>query len=805
MVDGPIQLVINADRFRDQRIAPFGGGQRKDFFRDDDAGFIEHRTRLAEATEVIRASIAGRPYVNILVKMRADALAKSHRPFAKLFRPSVASHVGTEGYGELIFSMASGSVTSLVQDILSAEDIVQWVEDNRGTPQYAPTAARSEVSAIESILEWVPSRQRGFSIGEAEQWIDSGQGAGLVVDLLEAPHRAEILRPYLRSLPQLERAARDRDVSVTISVPPGVAKARVRAGLPAVLDGNQVDRVTTVASVRESIASIERVQAVKKVRLTDKISDPEGAIDVAEHAVVPRAAPDRRRAIVGVIDGGILGPITDRVVASSNLFAPGHLHLPSIEHATKVASLIARGSWFNPAFLSEAEDCDIYDLTMFPSAAHFREYFGDTEDLLDQLREDVSQAKESHGVRVFNLSWNLSAAPGTGGYSETARRLDRIALDLDVIFVISAGNLETAQLRAEWPADETDVLGMLAISGAPDGLASPAESIANFAVGAVNPDGLVFEIDGAPTRYSRRSTRVPSAVKPDLAAIGGIVPTATSPRSGLRALNSFGNTVDVNGTSYAAPLVARYLATLDAEISGYVSREILVGLAVHHATVPPILKKARVAPLANSFVGYGVPSSVAQTLDGVGHCMTFVLSDVIQPGKRVDFPFTWPASLTLANGKCKGRVRLTLVTRPRLNFAHGDEMVRVNLDASLKQADENGDFQSRSQPTHEFFSGYTYANERALASQLGKWFPIKSYELNMPRGRGVSSDWTLEINYLTRASEAMPDDGLEFALIMSIEDPSGQEPVFDDMRLSLQRTGALLSDLRTAVNVSANV
>lgn len=106
------------------------------------------------------------------------------------------------------------------------------------------------------------------------------------------------------------------------------------------------------------------------------------------------------------------------------------------------------------------------------------------------------------------------------------------------------------------------------------------------------------------------------------------------------------------------------------------------------------------------------------------------------------------------SGRCRGLLKLTLVTEPVLNHTQV-EMVRVNLDGAVKRSDGNGVFESRTQPTHEFFSGYRYANERTLASVLGKWYPVKSYTALMPR-RGKSIDWRLDIEYLTRAAEAFP-------------------------------------------------
>jgi len=213
------------------------------------------------------------------------------------------------------------------------------------------------------------------------------------------------------------------------------------------------------------------------------------------------------------------------------------------------------------------------------------------------------------------------------------------------------------------------------------------------------------------------------------------------------------------------------------------------------------MRAPELTAIAPSFVGHGVLPSVAETLDGDPHKVTIVLSDTIKPGRRVEFPFTWPDSLSTSDGNCRGILRLTLVAEPFLDPAHGWEMVRLNLDGSVKQAKRDGKFEQRSRPTHEFFSGYRYATERTLSSVLGKWYPIKSYARRMPRGVGSSTDWRIDIDYLTRAEVEPPDEGVRFAAIFTIEDLDGQAPVFDEMRASLSTIGVSLSDLRTSLNV----
>jgi hypothetical protein len=639
--------------------------------------------------------------------------------------------------------------------------------------------------------------------------LEANPSARAEVELFDVPRRGPLRKDAITGAADLvsDRPVFNELFEFSIpsrpSLPRDPARVLDRPELVRAIDSRSIDS----QGFREELARLEASSLVKRVGLEDA---PE---DDAETEDFPLAAPSglpprdgTGRPVVGVIDGGIEWEDTNRldwVAGRTQYIAPEHRSIRRQIHGTAIASLVTMGAELNPSVLSADEDCRVYDLDIFPAREYWHDYYPTPlEDFVDVLRDSVQRARDETGARVFNFSYNFLRAPGANSFSPVARALDEIAMELDVIFVISAGNLPAEELREEWPYAESDVLAMIARSRGADGLGSPAESIANVSVGATNPPGMAFGIEGVPTRYTRRAAAVPSALKPDFAAPGGGVRVNQGDTSGLLALNPYGNIIEVEGTSYAAPLVARYLATLDASIDGDVPREVLLALATHHAQLGAGLKRSRnLAELAPSFLGRGVLPPVQDTLDGDAHRMTIVLSDIIEPGKRVLFRFQWPSSLMTPDGKSRGRVKLTLVAQPTLNHVHGDEAVRINLDAALKQLDpRTGSFGSQVRPTHEFFSGYTFANERTLATELGKWFPIKCFERTM-RGVGRSGDWLLEIGYLTRAAEELPLVGVRFGAVLTIEDPAGAAPVYDEMRASLATVGVSLNDLRNWTTV----
>lgn len=819
MADGPIQIVMNPDYFHGDRKL-FGGGGRKDFYAGETDEFAAHRDQIIHSLRSIRATNRDAKRVNVLVVMRPDALAKSHQPFASLFSAKRASHVGTAGYGELIFAMSPDDLTATILFAEQAETNVAFSLDQRtGQTVPAPTVQRCEVGAIAFVREWDPVEQRGYTLDEAEDWLRSETATKMVTELFALPMHDDQMTNATRT--EVERireiTSAERHLFELESGP-----REVRALEPSQTDQKRRSEDFNSGRFREVLYEIESSPVVKRVALEDKL--PEDPIHEIERGWSSDGSeqrdddggrePNESWPIVGVIDGGVeetaLGAAGIYVAGKSDFLAPEDVSPARLAHGTEIASLIARGSLYN-RFLSADEDCRVYDLNLFPDPDRGSVYYASIYDFLDEVRGSVQRAKEAAGVRIFNLSYNLRRAPVLGVFSIVATELDKIAQNLDVIFVISAGNLPQVEVRPEWPGDAKEVSAMLANSVAEAGLAAPAESLVNVAVGAVNPDmGALESIPGAPTTYTRRSVPVPSALKPDFAAAGGggVLP------SGLTVIDPFGHPREVSGTSFAAPQVARYLATLDRHISGEVSRELLIALATHHATIPQALqaqaskltaaaRKTFLGRTIPSFVGHGVLPTVEQTLEGDPYSITLVLSDTLEPGQNIRFGFQWPQSLTSSEGKCFGTVRLTVCTNPMINPVHGAERVRVNLDCALQQANPDGTFSSQLHPTHEFFSDFRYANERTLTRTLGKWSLTKAFSRDIKRGSGKSSDWQIAIDYLTRAGEALPEAGIRFAVVLTIEDPNKQAHVFNEMRTSLLQTNASLSDLRTAARVPA--
>lgn len=246
------------------------------------------------------------------------------------------------------------------------------------------------------------------------------------------------------------------------------------------------------------------------------------------------------------------------------------------------------------------------------------------------------------------------------------------------------------------------------------------------------------------------------------------------------------------------------LSSLDHAIEGDVSRETLMALVAHHAIIPEILTQKELKDVARHLVGFGIPSNVANVLEGDDHQITLVFANRLKKGKLMRFQFSWPPSL-VKDGKCLGTARLTLVSTPPLDYKHGTEFIRANIDAHLRQEQKDGAFKNRLEPIYLPDLKGSSSSEEDLIEYALKWSPIKAYAKTFKRGVGPSTTWHLDVEYLLRDGEEMPENGVPFTALLTISDHEKEAPVFNDVRQMLQSIGVTTADIQTAARVLARI
>src|SRR6218665_483200 len=827
MANSPVQIVLNTDAFI-EALENQSGGSSKDFFADKDVEFVGHRDYLQKQLSEIQSLQMVSSYSKISyakVTLKQAALAKSHRPTSQIFKREIAPVVGAGDLGELFVELTPESVTKIGNTVSKAETETRYKENkSTGKSEPHPSKLRSEIGAIQDIKPYTASDKRKFSLKEGIEWLSKPQSGGsYLVELFASPPPRQDWDLLLSDKRELFKSFFDglKDVGN------GIIVSRVITGKgAAVIFGIKLEKgvsapniqlIPTTSStnrgseIKEIDLSIEKHSLlldflgkhplVKKISLPPIItqSEPSSTTNRGGMHKIPLMTEGVSYPKICVVDGGVSDIYGDWLEDRWGLISPSH---KDENHGTFIAGLTIIGQALNGnAICKEMDGCKIIDLDILPIPSQYENYFPKPFQFFSELEAAVQEVKSRTGVRIFNFSMNVEEHASTSGYSLFAQLLDKIAEDNDVIFVISAGNTGYLDRRKEWPEDVFEAVKILA-SSRNDAIKKPAESCRNISVAALNPPHLDNVVPYALSNYSCRGPGLRVGLKPDFAHVGGSGTIHSIHGHGLLSLDAIGEVVDGCGTSYAAPNVAKTLASLEHSIEGDVSRETLIGLSTHNAELPQVLSDKNLKTVTKHLVGFGIPKSSEEILNGDPSCITLVFANRAVNRHKMSFKFSWPPSL-VKDGKCSGYAKLTIVSTPGFDYEYGSEFVRINIDAHLRQLQNNGRYLGRLKAiyTPEEVDGHF---EKDQIEHSFKWSPVKVYEKTF-RGVGPTTDWSLDVEYLTRDGVTVPADGVPFTAILTISDPNGEKPVFTEMRQMLKSIGVQVEDIKTAARVVPRV
>jgi hypothetical protein len=751
-----------------------------------------------------------------------------------LFRNDRTPLVGGGDLGVMIVEARPTPLRKVVAEMAKAEAHTDMrYNEYKKKEEPHPSSRKSETGAIDRIELYGPADRRSFSVEQAVAWLSNPMtGGGYQVELFDMPPprsewdrldagRRQLVESFVAGFNALgqglsvERLSGNRRREQILSVrleksgdQPVLLlheKSLSERRRDLVAFNPDIKRHAKLLAFLDTHPLVRRIDLPGIVVRADGQSAPPSRVRPTNVAI-PARSTGRTHPRLGVIDGGISGSLSDWVIDRWDILASEDMDLA---HGTFIGGLTAVGNALNGTeTCPEPDGAELVDLAVFPNerkAGAFTSYYPEgLPQFFDEMETAISDARARHGVRVFNMSLNILQPAAPERYSPHAARLDLIAEANNAVIFISAGNIQPQDIRSEWPKEASAALANL-VNARNDGLLTPAESARNVAVAALNPPGHEGCLPFAPARYSRRGPGLRAGVKPDLAHVGGSGSQHPALGHGLFSILPDGTLTDGCGTSYAAPLVAKTAAVLDHIIEGEVSRETLIGLLIHHAEMPVPLQAKELAPIARHMVGFGLPPSASRILETGDHAITLVFASRIKRDQQINFGFKWPASLVGPGGKCRGQAKITLVSTPPLDARFGSEFVRVNINATLQQEQANGHWKGRLDPLYLPSQRGSPAVEAELIEHDLKWSPVKVLAKSFPQGVGPSSNWRLFVDYLTRAGEVMPEEGVPFTAIVTISDPAAQKPVFNDMKQGLQALGTQIADIRTAARVTPRV
>ncbi|MDR0604039.1 MAG: S8 family serine peptidase [Bacteroidales bacterium] len=825
MANSPIQVVLNTNNFIEDVENP-GGGSFTDFYEDKDTEFIEHRDSLSQQLQEIKDMQVSNEFAPVSyakITLRQSALAKSHRPSKAMFNPVITPIVGAGELGELYVELTPESIDRVSSSMGRVETKTRKKLVD-GKELSNPSRMRSEIGAVDHISAHTKSDKRKFSITEAIEWLsDPRSGGAYIIELFDDPPakkdwdtltipKRRLFSSFINGLETFGsglfalKIRQDKDAAVLYGIKleeggtPVVQMFPIQSSATKNTNRKPVNLDTTIHA--KLLDFLDRHPLVKRVALPPIITKSRVSSSSLRGtpATMPIFDSNTSYPKLCIVDGGVSDVFGDWIQDRWGLISPDD---KNEHHGSFIAGLAVIGKDLNGSEVcKENNGCHIIDLDIYPSR-FYDSYYSKPLEFFNELEIAVQNLKARTGVRIFNFSLNIEEHVTSSGYSVPAQILDKIAEDNDVIFIISAGNTHPRHARKEWPSDPVEVLKTF-VATRNDSLKVPAESCRNISVSALNPPDMSGIVPYGLSNYSCRGIGSRTGLKPDLAHIGGSGTKHHTEGHGLFSINEHGHIEDGCGTSYAAPNVAKIIASLENAIEGDVSRETLIALSIHHAILPEPFNNRQLNTVAKHLVGFGMPQSTQEILEGGDNAITLVFANRITVGRKLNFRFSWPSCL-VKNGKCTGQAKLTIVSTPPLNYRYGSEFIRVNIDARLRQLQSNGRYLGRLNAIYTPETGDGGLYEKDQIEHSFKWSPIKVYEKKFPRGIGTSTDWSLDVEYLTRDGEKIPQHGVPFTAILTIFDPNNEEPVFNDMRQTLQSIGVQTVDIKTAARIVSRV
>lgn len=825
MKHNPVQIVLNPNNYI-YKPAPNPGGSLEDFYGGRDTDFSVHKAALERQIDYIQRhlDVSGKGVGVVKVELNPSALAKSHRPMRALFPSNKSPHIGGLNIGTLLFQVTPSSLNWLKDKVSGAELESRLVYDEHKKKMvYKPSSARSEAGAVDKVSLYRPEEKLNFTADEAVEFFSTGQASnGYLVELIEyVPTNTsgyEVSEKHIDNLKKdlkdrllrlgagviLSKASSDNDSDNILSIRLYKDKDRDSViDFSNVLFNRRSRDIHDLDPLRHELLLKILVESplIKKISLPPMVSRSDlNPSTISKNITMPLRTSGNDYPLVGIVDSGVSNPdLSTWKISTSKGFSSSDC---DPDHGSQVASLLVGGKVLNPHLENIEDDgCLLYDIwTPIHSERNtFFDNFDGLGDFFDWLDIEVKQAR-AQGVRVFNFSINFKELVRDDSYSFAASQIDRISKKHDVIFVVSAGNLGVLDFRAKWPSQ-------LAITSDIDRIQQPAEAISAITVGAINPPGDSGHIDGTPTIYSRRGPGVAMGVKPDVVHYGGFCSQTTVP--GVLTLNSSNGVTNEGGTSFSAPFIAKILATVEHQLNKRVSRNALVSMLIHHSDFPNALNDKEIsASIKRRFVGFGAPTTSKNMLVTDDHTITIVFEGTLKKGEVVEFEFQWPESL-VDDGKCSGSATLTLVYDPVTSLKFGAEYCRINIDSFLQQEKlEKGEWKYRKNCDSIWKTEVgkdAYYEKNQIEHGL-KWWPVKKYKKVMKQGVGKSKNWRLKVESTEREAGDFPSNGIDFCVIMTIEDHKKQSrKVFDEVKQSLSAAGVDVKAIHVTSQVDVEV
>lgn len=466
-----------------------------------------------------------------------------------------------------------------------------------------------------------------------------------------------------------------------------------------------------VLSSRGGLDLLLRLRDVRRVHAPPQFYLAEGFLyqGVPDLPVVD--APEPTASSIVVLDSGVAAghPLLSPALGDAQNFIPDTSAEDVDGHGTAVAGIALHGD------LEQAltEDRIQAETTVF-SGKIIQGNHNDEKLLESQITAAVEYFATNYHCRVFNISIGIINKPYSEGHMPSlAATLDWLAHKYQVLFVVSAGNLLSSDLRNvddiyhRYPDYLLDLAHRI-IDPAPALNVLTVGSIAKFEVsrqGVRHPQDPTYQPlarRGQPSPFTRSGPGFNDAIKPEVVEYGGNVfldirgqqsvglPDELGELSLSRNFVSGRLFQTFSGTSFAAPKVAHLAAQL-LNLYPSASHNLLRALIVAHARVPEASRTLlQDSQQLRNLVGYGRPDPDAARYS-TDDAVTLISEDVL-PADRHHF-FEIPVPEEFWTGKSRPRqITVALSHTPwtrasRISYRYSTLEFRVVSGSSLTEVE----------------------------------------------------------------------------------------------------------------------
>lgn len=590
-----------------------------------------------------------------------------------------------------------------------------------------------------------------------------------------------------------------------------------------VANGIIIDRETRYSSDMriyrvslDSAADLEAVRSFEGVFSIEEAIPIRVDVDAFDDSSIPLAKQPKAGTsypIVGVLDSGIKKNTYLSPWLSEKSEAYYGEELQDKSHGSMVASVLEYSDELNGTNYTATGGVMMLEAVIIPDLNKEKVY---PEDIIDNVRDAIERHKD---IKVWTMSIGTNEESALNFFSEYGMALDNIADENNVLIIKSVGNSNAFARNAE-----------------PERVAKMGDSVRAIVVGSIAGEKSSFDfadID-TPSPFTRCGPGPAYIIKPDLVAYGGnagVDANGKMTTTGVKVFDGDGRPTRAPGTSFSTPWIARIAAELNFLLDGDFDPLLIKALMVHNSCYPA--GERMKMDDKKKFMGFGMPLGTRDILYNSENEITLILRDKLQKGTFIDvldFPFS--ESMIGTDGMYHGQIILTMVGAPILKSSEGPEYCQSDIKVAfgtmegIKERDiskrtirnpygaENAANVMREDLyKKQFFDvleGEIFGRERTLLRFGKKFHPIKKYAINLDemtdankeKYLGGNRQWYMKVEALFRdavereAKETGEVLEQDFCILLTIRDPSGKAPVYNEVTQQLQDKNFVYSNVR---------